>query len=84
MHLMSTRPTNLRDLKEWVKERMRMSSEGGDRRVNTFGRVNKAVSINVGGKGSRRYTASKQRLRVKQNPQGTVEEVETQETQRQD
>jgi hypothetical protein len=79
---MHSGPTNLRDLREWVKKRLKSSQKSGDG-VNVYGRVNKAVSINVGAKGGRRRTQSKQTIRVKQSPGGTTEQAETQETRQQ-
>jgi hypothetical protein len=81
---MNTRPNNLRDLRQWVRDRLRVASRDQTRQVNMSDQVNTAESINVGGKGTRRFATTRQRFRVKQDPQGTVEEVETKETKRQD
>jgi hypothetical protein len=47
------------------------------RRLDVTGRVNRAVNVNIAGGGSSEVTSSRQSVRIRQTPDGTVENVET-------
>ena len=47
------------------------------RNINVAGRINKAVSTNVGGEGGSNAISTRQSVRIRQDPSGTHEEVET-------
>jgi len=71
---------DLRDLKRRLQDAMRDVRDRTEKSgVNVGVRVNKAVVMNVGEKGGRRSATSRQRVRIKQDSGGTIEEVETRE-----
>ncbi len=57
---------------------------GRKHRINVAARVNKAVAVNVGKKGATRGASSKQKVRIVQNGEETLEESETQRLTRDD
>jgi hypothetical protein len=68
-------------MRELGRQIRRLASEESDGtsagRVNVSGRVNRAVVANVGGSGASQASSSSQRVRIRQDPGGTVEHVET-------
>jgi hypothetical protein len=59
-----------------LKQRLRDAQAG---KSNFAGRVNKAVSVNIGRPGGKEFTRTKQYVRIQQDESGTHEEVRTEE-----
>jgi hypothetical protein len=64
-----------RDLRRLADAAAQQETRTG--RLNVTGRVNRAVNVNIAGGGSSEATSSRQKVRIRQTPDGTVEHVET-------
>jgi hypothetical protein len=64
-----------RDLRRLADATAAQETRAG--RLNVTGRVNRAVNVNIAGGGSSEATSSSQKVRIRQTPDGTVENVET-------
>ena len=57
-----------------------MNGLGDAVRANVAGRVNIAKAVNIGSKGARRMSSSRQTVRIKQDGETTIEDSESIET----